>query len=85
MPVRRSPARCGTDTGYNRHVRRKETACPSCRRAHAEAKLRSVGREKWGAGGPCRRSGCMAPAVELGLCAGHLLAYRGRQGYFSSS
>ena len=76
MPVRRSAVRCGTNAGYNRHRRHEEPACPSCLAAHREAVARSVAREMWGVGGPCRRTGCTAPAVELGLCAGHLLAYR---------
>lgn len=76
-----TPARCGTDSGYLRHKRHKEPPCPACKTAHADAQ-RSRDRAKrskkveWGNEGLCRRSGCMAPAVELGLCAGHLLAYR---------
>lgn len=75
-----TPARCGTDSGYQRHKRHKEPPCPACKTAHAAARYsRRAKRSKkvaWGNEGPCRRSGCMAPAVELGLCAGHLLAYR---------
>ena len=74
-------ARCGTDSGYKRHLRHNEPPGPACKAARADAE-RYRGRAKrskkveWGNEGPCRRSGCMAPAVELGLCAGHLLAYR---------
>jgi hypothetical protein len=76
-------ARCGTDSGYKRHLRHNEPPCPACRTAYLDAqgryRRRRAKRSKtveWGNEGPCRRSGCMAPAVELGLCAGHLLVYR---------
>jgi WhiB family redox-sensing transcriptional regulator len=29
--------RCGTDSGYSRHIRAGETACTACREAHAHA------------------------------------------------
>lgn len=34
----RPPAKCGTDSGYTRHVKRGEPACPACRQAHTDAK-----------------------------------------------
>lgn len=40
-PSTESPYRavkCGTNHGYQRHVRRGETACGPCRRAHADEK-----------------------------------------------
>lgn len=37
---RRNAAQCGTDSGYRRHYRNRETACEPCRAAHAEANRR---------------------------------------------
>lgn len=37
VPVRTTPAACGTDRGYERHRRDKETPCESCRHAHSAA------------------------------------------------
>jgi WhiB family redox-sensing transcriptional regulator len=36
----RTPARCGTDAGYYRHLRRTMTEpCEACRKAHCEATI----------------------------------------------
>lgn len=34
----KTPAPCGTDAAYRRHLRHGETPCPKCRRAHQEYK-----------------------------------------------
>lgn len=40
-PSRRTAA-CGTDAGYQSHLRADETACPSCREAHRLANMLRV-------------------------------------------
>lgn len=34
-------AQCGTPSGYNRHLHRKEPTCTACRKAHTAANVRS--------------------------------------------
>jgi hypothetical protein len=36
VTARRVPVRCGTQAGYQRHRRRAEKTCDSCRKAHRE-------------------------------------------------
>ena len=45
---KREPAKCGTNSGYRRHVRDKTTICQPCRQAHADAdsQLRRTGTTK---------------------------------------
>lgn len=38
------PGWCGSTTGYERHRRRRELACPPCRRAHADDEAERVAR-----------------------------------------
>ncbi|MFF9271103.1 WhiB family transcriptional regulator [Streptomyces rochei] len=38
--AKREPARCGTNSGYRRHVRERTEICAPCRRAHADADAR---------------------------------------------
>ena len=37
----RPPAKCGTESGYTRHVRKGEKTCDDCKRAKREAYHRS--------------------------------------------
>lgn len=39
-PPRQQASRCGTNQGYGRHMRRRETACDPCRAAHTAAARR---------------------------------------------
>jgi hypothetical protein len=45
---KREPARCGTNSGYYKHLREKTETCVPCRRAHADAdaRLRRTGSTK---------------------------------------
>jgi hypothetical protein len=47
-PKKREPARCGTNSGYSKHLREKTETCGPCRRAHADAdaRLRRTGTSK---------------------------------------
>ncbi|GGQ83464.1 WhiB family transcriptional regulator [Streptomyces flaveolus] len=38
--VKREPAKCGTNSGYGRHLREKTEICAPCRQAHADADAR---------------------------------------------
>jgi hypothetical protein len=38
-PTEREPAACGTENGYEKHLRDKTVTCPGCRRAHTDAVL----------------------------------------------
>lgn len=40
-------AKCGTDSGYRRHLARREKACDDCLIAHAEANRRPGKRRTW--------------------------------------
>ena len=46
--TKRKPARCGTNSGYRKHLREKTQICGPCRRAHADAdaRLRRTGSTK---------------------------------------
>lgn len=42
----RPPAKCGTDSGYTKHLRNKQEPCGECREAHAEENRRREGHKK---------------------------------------
>lgn len=42
----RPPAKCGTDSGYTKHLRNKQEPCAECREAHAEENRRREGHKK---------------------------------------
>jgi WhiB family redox-sensing transcriptional regulator len=47
-PKNREPAKCGTNSGYRKHLREKTKPCDPCRKAHAadDARLRRTGTTK---------------------------------------